>query len=287
MKTYVISLARRPDRRAHITGQLDKTGIDYEILDAIDGRDLDLRDARLFDPVAVSSDTTLDSSCFGCALSHLEIYRRMLEEGLEKAFILEDDVNLPADLDALLDAVAKHMTGAEVVLLNFHLVGKAYEACRVTRTGSTPLPSNRLLVEVVEGGFPGSTGAYLITRDACTRMARIAVPVKTQPDDWAFFFREGAIDHLKCVVPMPVDNSSAIRTTKETYPPGSIQARILESVNSARIPVVYQALALRRRWGLRRHWRPGRTEFVEDLPGSEFTDPDGSDETVRQRAPSE
>lgn len=268
MQTYVISLARRPDRRAHIIGQLDKAGINYEIFDAIDGRDLDLTDAQLFDPETVRTDTTFDSACYGCALSHLELYRRVIAQGLERAFILEDDLDLPTDLGALLDAIAKHMTGAEVVLLNFHLVGKSYNACRVTKAGAVPLPSSRLLVQVADSGVPGSTGAYLITREACARMARTVLPIRVQPDDWAFFQKESAIDRLRCVVPMPVDNSVAVRTTKETYPPGSIRARVLDAANIGRIPILYQALALRRRRGLRRHWRPGLTEFIEDLPES-------------------
>jgi glycosyl transferase family 25 len=267
MRTYVISLARRPDRRAYILSQLSKTGIHYELIGAVDGRDLDLTDARLFDQVAVRTDTTLDPSCFGCALSHLEIYRKVLDEGLDEAFILEDDVELPVDVGALLEAVAPHMKGAEVVLLNFHTVGKTYEACRVTKAGSIPLPASRLLVQAVDGGFPGSTGAYLITREACERMMKAALPVRTQPDDWALFYREGAIDRLRCVVPMPVKNTVAVRTTKETYPPGSLQERALELVNNNKIPILYHALALRRWWGLRHDWRPGRTEFVEDLPG--------------------
>lgn len=267
MRTYVISLARRPDRRAHILAQLSKTGIDYELVDAVDGRQLDMTDEQLFDPATLHTYPDFDSSCVGCALSHLEVYRRVLDEGHERAFVLEDDVDLPADVGALIDVIAEHMTGAEVVLLNFHLVGTSLEACRVTKAGSIPLPRSRLLVHVVDGGFPGSTAAYLITREACARMVKTVLPVRTQPDDWALFYSEGTIDRLRCVVPMPVKNSLAVRTTKETYPPGSLQERVLEIANSARIPILYQALALRRWWGLRRHWRPGRTEFVEDLPG--------------------
>lgn len=262
IRTFVISLVRRPDRREFILHQLAKAGIHYEIVDAVDGRNLDLTDSRLFDPVTVKSNTTFDRPSFGCALSHLEIYRRVLDEGLETALILEDDVELPADLNVLINAIARQMTGADVVLLNFHLVNRSYN-CKLAKTGSIPLPSSRLLAKVVDGGYPGSTGAYIITGEACARMVKTVLPIRTQPDDWALFHEEGAIDRLRCVVPMPVNNTIAVRTTKETSAPGSLRERIVEAVNYNRIPVIYQALRIRRWWGLRRHWRPGQFEFVE------------------------
>ena len=43
MRAYVINLARSLDRRAHITAELRKTGLDYEIIAAVDGRDLVLK----------------------------------------------------------------------------------------------------------------------------------------------------------------------------------------------------------------------------------------------------
>ena len=50
MRAYVINLARSRDRRAHITAELKKTDVDYEIITAVDGRDLDLSDTIIVDP---------------------------------------------------------------------------------------------------------------------------------------------------------------------------------------------------------------------------------------------
>ena len=268
MQAYVVNLARSPDRRAHIMAQLGKTRVPYEIVDAVDGRDLDLSDTRLFDPAVVGTSTFRPGAA-GCALSHLQVYRRVLDDGLEKALILEDDVVLPADLGVLVDAIAQHMRGAEIVLLNFH----SHEPCRVTKAGSVPLPLSRLLVQIVDEGQASSTGGYLITREACARMVKTVLPLRAQPDDWAFYHREGAIDRVRCVVPMPVANSATLRTTIDYYRPGSLQARVREAVASARVPLLYQALALRRRRTFRRLGWTGRTEFVEELPRVEPSPP--------------
>ena len=243
-----------------MTAQLGRTGVHYEIVNAVDGRDLDLRDTKLFDPAV---DSSFSPGIFGCVLSHLDVYRRVLDDGHEVALVLEDDIVLPADLGALLDAITQHMIGAEVVLLNFH----SDEACRITKAGSVELPSSRLLVQIVDKGSPWSGGAYLITREACSRMVRTVLPVRSRADHWARFYREGAIDRVRCVVPMPVENSVVLRTTKDNYRPGSLQARVLEAVASTRVPPLHQALALRRRRHLRRYVKSGRTELVEEFPG--------------------
>jgi glycosyl transferase family 25 len=243
-----------------MVAELGKIGIHYEIVNAVDARDLDLSDARLFDPVSVSS---LPRGSFGCALSHLEVYRRVLDAGLETALVLEDDVVLPADLSVLLEAITQHMRGAEVVLLNF----QSYEV-RFSRTGSVSVPSSRLIVQIVDKGSPWSSAAYLITREACARMVRTVLPVKARADSWAFFYREGVIDQVRCVVPMPVENNMALRTTRDNFRPGSIPARVLETVEDAKVPLLHQALAFRRRRNFR-HYRSGHVEFVEDFPGGE------------------
>lgn len=248
--------------------QLGRTGVHYQIVDAVDGRDLDLSDTRLFDPTV---DSSFRPGVFGCVLSHLRIYQKVLGDGIEVALVLEDDVVLPADLDALLDAIALHMKGAEVVLLNFH----SKEARWMSKAGSIPLPSSRLLVQVVDKGPPWHSGpwsgaAYLITREACARMAEFVLPVRSRADWWAHFYQEGALDRVRCVMPMPVTNSVTLRSTKDNYRPVSLQTRVLEAVSNTKVPPLYQALALRRWWHLRRYSRNGRlTEFVEELPDGE------------------
>lgn len=264
MHAYVVNLARSPDRRAHISAQLAKTEIQYEIVPAVDGRDLDLGDTSLFDPALVRRSDFRPGAA-GCALSHLEVYRRVLADGHDEALVLEDDVNLPADLAILADAIAAEMNAAEVVLLNFHSI----EPCRITSAGSVRLPSSRLLVQLVDEAQASSTGAYMITREACARMLQTCVPLRRQPDDWAFFHQEGSMDVLRCVVPMVVTNALNFRTTIDHYHPGSMQARVREAVAHAKVPIVYQALALRRRRTFRRAGWTGRTELVaEPGPGT-------------------
>jgi glycosyl transferase family 25 len=259
MHAYVINLARSIDRRTHIEAQLRATQVDYDIVSAVDGRDLDLTDTRVVDP-AFAAKMIDHPGVVGCALSHLEVYRRILHDGFDSAFILEDDVLLPTDLGILIDATTQHMVGAEVVLLNF----QSYEPCRVTKVGATSLPSSRLLVEVVDKDQAVSGGGYLVTREVCARLVNILTPVSTPADSWGHFCERGAIDRLRCVVPMPVIQDPAMRTTMSYYRPGSRYASFREAIASSSFPVLRQALAFRRRRHLQRH-AVGRSEFVEEV----------------------
>ncbi len=100
MYAYVINLARSADRRAHMERQLKNIGAQYEISEAAEAEELNLSDERLFDPVLVRNSWYRPAMA-ACALSHLRVYRQVLENGHEVALVLEDDTLLPADLSAL------------------------------------------------------------------------------------------------------------------------------------------------------------------------------------------
>ena len=65
------------------------------------------------------------------------------------------------------------------------------------------LPAVRLLALPVDIKQPRSTGAYIITREACERMIKRLLPIRAHADAWRFFYREGALDRLRCVAPLP------------------------------------------------------------------------------------
>lgn len=264
MRVYVVNLARSPERRSHMVRELRNAGLEHEFVEAVEGRDLDLSDASLVDPQWLG-EGPFWSGVVGCSLSHLKVYHKVLEAGVERALVLEDDVLLPRDLGALIDAVATHMEGAEAVLLHHHRFGRvdAGEAYRFLSRGSVGLPGSRILAVPTNVGDLGATGAYIITRDACQRLVRAMPPVKARADDWAFFCDEGALDTVRCVVPLPVLASASFRTTIDHYAPNSLQTRLRNAV--VKVPVLRQALAMRRQ---RLMTRKTRVELVDETDPS-------------------
>jgi glycosyl transferase family 25 len=255
---YVINLARSLDRRAHITAELKKTGLDYEIIKAVDGHDLDVSDHTIVDP-SLSALTHWLAGTAGAALSHQSVYRKIIADGLDEALVLEDDVMLPADLGSLADAVADKLTGAEVALLSY----ASADPCKMSREGSIDLPSSRVLALPIDIDQPRNGAAYVITREACERMIKWAPPVRVNPDDWWFFYREGALDRVRCVVPLPVLKNPKLISTLGSYSLGTgVRARLVWPLAQRNIPVLRQALDYRRQRIFRHR---GRSELV-DLP---------------------
>jgi glycosyl transferase family 25 len=251
---YVINLARSTARRAHIVTELDGTGVDYELVPAVDGRELNLCDSAIIDPAFLEHEFPAGSA--GAALSHLSVYRKILSDGFDFALVLEDDVLVPADLNTLAEAVSRHLNGAEIALLNFH----SAEPCRMSRAGVVRLTCGRLLALPIDVSQPQSGAAYVITREACERMVMQATPIRVLADSWWHFYREGQIDRVRCVVPLAVEKSGRFASSIGTYGVGEgFKARIIGPLARGNIPGLRRALAYRRGRILRR-W--GRYEMV-------------------------
>lgn len=259
MHAYVINLARSLDRRAHITSELKKTELDYEIITAVDGRELDLDDLldrKIIDP-GLATLTNFLGGTTGAALSHQSVYRRIIADGLDEALVLEDDVTLPADVASLAETVAAYLDGAEVALLSYD----TFEPCKLSREGSIHLSPTHKLALPIDVGQPRSGGGYIITRAACERMIENVPPVRVNPDDWWFFYREGILDRVRCVAPGPVHKHGKLASTLGSYALGnSLRGRLVYPLVRRRIPVLHQVLAYRRQRILDL-W--DRSEFVD------------------------
>lgn len=260
MRAYVINLARSADRRVHVQAELRKTGIDYEIVEAVDGHALDFTDpvtAAGIEPSVLAGKLLLPNQIANL-MSHLRVYEKILADGSDYAMVLEDDVVLPADLSAIADSVAEHLTAAEVALLNFD----SAETCRLSLADSVRLPSARLLVFPIDIHQPVSGAAYIVTRNACERLTGHLLPIRAKVDDWAYRYNEGMLDRVRCVVPLAVTKSPIFESTIERHPEGSLKPLLLAALIRHDPGFFRKLIAFRRR----RIWRRyNRVQFV-DIP---------------------
>ena len=87
------------------------------------------------------------------------------------------------------------------------------DSCKMSLEGSIRLPSSRLLALPIDIRQPQSAGAYIITREACERMIKCVLPARVHADDWWYFYGEGVLDRVRCVVPLPVLKSPKLTST--------------------------------------------------------------------------
>ncbi len=107
MPVYVISLQRDLKKRAHISQQLNSLGIPFEIVNAVDGKELDLSQIkeRLKDDMLKYRGYELTRGEIGCYLSHYNLWQKIIAEKIPYALILEDDAILADDVGEIINAL--------------------------------------------------------------------------------------------------------------------------------------------------------------------------------------
>lgn len=95
---FVISLARAPERRATISQHLKNLGIEFRLIDAVDGKAMS--PSQITEIVAPGKK--MHPGVIGCYLSHINAYKIIRDENIEVALILEDDTRLDPRIRNLL-----------------------------------------------------------------------------------------------------------------------------------------------------------------------------------------
>jgi glycosyl transferase, family 25 len=177
LPVFVINLDRSADRLAFIGEQARAIGLAFERIAAIDGTAVPgwLRGQFLDD--AGKPLSSLIPSEIGCYASHLVVHRRIVDDGLPWALVLEDDVKLEPDLvTAATAAIAAAPAGWDYIHLSGLIRHAVYSLAE--------LPNRRHLIRHTL--IAPNTGGYLISRSGARKM--LAAGVRSRPVDQDFRF---------------------------------------------------------------------------------------------------
>jgi len=176
---FVISLPDCHDRRAGISAALDGLGLPFQFADAVDGRrglpperesEIDRTEAR-------RKGNFLTDAEFACALSHIDVYRRIVSESIAHALVLEDDAVPRPDWVPYL--AGRHYEDAALTQLVCHDRKAAY----VGRSGAKRLFDGYRSHPRTPGfNLIGASG-YVISHRAARHFIDGALPV-TGVADW-------------------------------------------------------------------------------------------------------
>ena len=186
MQVFVINLNRCPDRKQYVTGQLETLGLPHEVIEAVDGQRLFLPDVRKeyglspFPPGHSFNARHLTRGEIGCLLSHLGIYRRIVDDGIEQACIFEDDVYLHKDLPELLHFIASQPFSWEILMLGHQSRRDPMDrGAATTRCGAAFMTHYRI-ARPAEAPF--GSYAYVIDRRGAEILLRHAFPLRMPMD---------------------------------------------------------------------------------------------------------
>ena len=181
-KVYVVNLKKDKKRKEHIINELKKQKIiNYEIIDAVNGNILPLKELRskTYKNKFKKNhwNVKMSPSQIGCALSHIKIYKLLIKTDFEVALILEDDAvfveNFKNDLE-------------NFIIKNFKYKKQIILLSELKEFYSEPISKCKKyeLVNVTNAFF---THAYFINRDAAKSIISFNYPIKTIADNFVFF----------------------------------------------------------------------------------------------------
>lgn len=201
IKFYVISLQTQTERRKRITKMLQDFGAEFEIFDAVNGRDMSPEDQRLCDSrdenlIIMKGNRKLivqdkfNAPEAGCALSHLKCYQRIIENGDEAAVILEDDVILHEEARIALESLDAIKEPWDVVNFSSNDGLKSLWGARKYYFNNSKdfyfqrVGMRSVTLDAIFNRRHMLLGAmfYVVTRHACERLVEIGFPARINSD---------------------------------------------------------------------------------------------------------
>jgi glycosyl transferase, family 25 len=178
---WVVSLERATERRAFVVQSFTDAGLDYEVIDAVEGTTLSLEERRSYSRARSLFEVGrgLMEGEVGCALSHLRLLRRMLDEHIPEVLIVEDDVAPTPALRRLLEQRDRVPTDRDILTFS-------------------PLSSSSSPRAVADADLDGEHSVctyrrmlfgaqcYLITQSAARRVLDVAYPIRMPYDELLF-----------------------------------------------------------------------------------------------------
>ncbi len=169
LPVFCISLRGSERRRSLMRRQASTLGLDrFEFIDAAEAASLEVADLMAkgdYDPVEASRihGAPLTMVEIACSLSHGRVYRRIVEERLAHALVLEDDALFNTrNLDAL--RVSSLPEDHDVVFLNSFLEEEP--------------PRGHISAQLyTDFSYAGSSAAYLVSRMGAEKLLHAMKPV--------------------------------------------------------------------------------------------------------------
>ena len=190
MNIFAISLERSKERNSYIKRHLsNRTKLPWETL-GVDGHELH-RNSSEWPHAPRHRDAIV-----GCALSHIQAYRKIVERGLPWGVVIEDDVALPKNIDEIIAAVGKEIRSDEVI----HLHNRTTKPSKFSSRNAKHVLGHKL-VYPIDANDMRTGAAYVIGQDAAQRIAEFNDPVQVLSDSWNTMYQNDVIGGFRMAYP--------------------------------------------------------------------------------------
>ena len=155
----VVNLERRQDRKEQTILKFKERGIiDYKFIEAVDGQKLDVSVDII--ELFKGNDYGSRKGFIGCALTHYNLWKKLLDSTDEYYFIMEDDVQMDPKFSEMIKSI--DYSKYDILFLGYSMFSSVREKVEV---------NNEFLIgRLSMGQYIGGTFAYSINRAGAKKM---------------------------------------------------------------------------------------------------------------------
>lgn len=206
--TFVVNMEKDFEKRKSISLQLKKTKLlDWHIISACEGKRLSSEELKSygFESFKTKYGSFGTLPAFGCSISHWQLYKKIVEENISVALILEDDALICEDTEKVASDIAQWLNTKSLpiaILLTpdfiFHNKSKA-----ILQSASNKV---EYVLRNITTGY--MTSGYMLNLAAAKLLAEKLFPINYIADCWSDFHKFGL--HLMGVGPHVVSYSGEL-----------------------------------------------------------------------------
>ena len=160
-KIFVINLAESKERLGACAQQLDDAGLSFERIDAVDGSSMSAdKLSELYQFAKSDYYKELSPGEIGCCLSHQQVCKKIIEDKLDFAVVLEDDFVLQDTASKAIQTLAELETAWDIIKLG---------ETPVKRRAIHQIPQNDFSL-ITYNKVPAGTYAQAISAEGAKKM---------------------------------------------------------------------------------------------------------------------
>jgi len=239
--SYLINMVENTERLHKSKAQLLGLGIIFERINAVDGRTLSEKEINdVYDAKTnkYHARNPLLASEIGCYLSHIEVWKKIVQGNHKGGFVFEDDFQASDDLGTLMELLSEDFGNWDMVKL---FTMNADPKCIARR----PLGSDHIIATPYK--VPNCTIGYGLRKSAAQRLLDCSLPFfRPIDEDHKFFWEKGL--RIALVLPPPLTIGEQQTTTgtitdeRRAAKPAEFTGRILLGFRNLVYQIRYKIL---------------------------------------------
>lgn len=220
---FIVSLANSA-RRYEISNQLK--GFSYEFIDAVYGKNF-IEDLNLINEsswVKNRYQRKLSPGELGCALSHRKIYKKIIDEKIQWAIILEDDIKSKINFQKTINNNINILNPKNLYILGCQEGLPAFDHVVLSKRNIIKFQDITFRKLIKSERYIYRTAAYLISYEVAKNILEFTEDKFCLADDWDKFYKEKLFNeiYLSDIVSHPADfhlqsTIESERAVKDSY----------------------------------------------------------------------